>query len=300
MANILIVGDGAIGQLFSYFLGNENKVQLLSRKNTTNTRFYSPLNSPTQAINAQCISLSELKHAAKPDIIIFTVKAFQVASAFSALKPYIPEQCNIVLSHNGMGNVEELSTELNTEQALFFLSTNMAGYKSNDFIVQHSGKGSSVIGACNTTAQNRLNDVFKQLSSIPLLSCTQNIDALRFEKLLVNIAINPLTALHNVKNGQLRAPKFNSIITHLLAEACHVANAKGIHVNLVEALNHAYHIMYLTAQNYSSMHQDVKHKRATEIDAICGYISNQGKLYNINTPYNDQLLHKIKAKKSVV
>ena len=32
------------------------------------------------------------------------------------------------------------------------------------------------------------------------------------EKLLVNIAINPLSALYDIKNGQLRAPYFNSII----------------------------------------------------------------------------------------
>ena len=58
--------------------------------------------------------------------------------------------------------------------------------------------------------------------------------------------------------------------------------------------------MELTANNYSSMQQDIAHNRETEISAICGYISQQGKLYSIPTPYNDELLVKIQAKKSVV
>ena len=58
--------------------------------------------------------------------------------------------------------------------------------------------------------------------------------------------------------------------------------------------------MELTANNYSSMQQDITHNRETEISAICGYISQQGKLHGIPTPYNDELLAKIQAKKSVV
>ena len=44
---------------------------------------------------------------------------------------------------------------------------------------------------------------------------------------MVNIAINPLSALHNVKNGELRAPQYNSTIINLLTEACNIAKAQG-------------------------------------------------------------------------
>ncbi len=70
--------------------------------------------------------------------------------------------------------------------------------------------------------------------------------------------------------------------------------------NLADALNNAYTVMSLTAENYSSMQQDIANNRPTEIMAICGYISEQGKRYNIKTPTNNELLAKIQAKKSVV
>ncbi|MBE0359977.1 MULTISPECIES: ketopantoate reductase family protein [Pseudoalteromonas] len=300
MTNILVVGDGAIGLLLSHFLSNQHNVYVLTRKATNNTRFYSRKNSASQKINARFISLNQLAAQPKFDVILMTVKAFQVQSAFEQVKPYLTEHTNIVLSHNGMGNVEELKSELIPSQALYFLTTSMAGFKSNQYIVQHTGEGQSVIGGCNSLALKNISTMANTLKSIPKLHATSNIQQLRFEKLFVNIAINPLSALHNVKNGQLRDPQYNSMIINLLTEACNIAKAQGLNIPLINALTTAYNVMELTAQNYSSMQQDVINERPTEITAMCGYINEQGKVYNIKTPYNNQLLAKIQAKKSVV
>ncbi|TMN94626.1 MULTISPECIES: ketopantoate reductase family protein [unclassified Pseudoalteromonas] len=300
MTNILVVGDGAIGLLLSHFLSNQHNVYVLTRKATNNTRFYSRKNSASQKINARFISLNQLAAQPKFDVILMTVKAFQVQSAFEQVKPYLTEYTNIVLSHNGMGNVEELKSELIPSQALYFLTTSMAGFKSNQYIVQHTGEGQSVIGGCNSLALKNISTMANTLKSIPKLHATSNIQQLRFEKLFVNIAINPLSALHNVKNGQLRDPQYNSMIINLLTEACNIAKAQGLNIPLINALTTAYNVMELTAQNYSSMQQDVINERPTEITAMCGYINEQGKVYNIKTPYNNQLLAKIQAKKSVV
>jgi 2-dehydropantoate 2-reductase len=298
MAKILIVGDGAIGLLMSHFLAKYHTVHVLTRKSTTNTRFYSTLNTPSHSINAQFINLNHLNNIEKPDIVLFTVKAFDVLTAFTDVKAFLPQQCSIVISHNGMGNVEHITPQLNKHHALYFLTTSMAGFKANQYIVQHTGNGQSVIGAYNNIAADNLTHITEVLSAIPLLKETANIHQLRFEKLLVNIAINPLSALYNIKNGQLRDPAFNSDIFNLLTEACNIALAQGLNIRLVDALNNAYKVMMLTANNYSSMHQDVMHCRDTEISAICGYISQQGKELGIKTPYNDAIFLKIHTLKS--
>ncbi|MEL0633440.1 2-dehydropantoate 2-reductase [Pseudoalteromonas carrageenovora] len=300
MANILIVGDGAIGLLLSHFLSASNRITVLTRNPSTNTRFYSRGNTASKKINAQFISLNQLNNNCEFDLVIFTVKAFQVRDAFAQVKPFLPGRCAITLSHNGMGNVDEISNQLNSNQALYFLTTSMAGYKSNQYIVQHTGEGQSIIGGCNNLALQNNEVIAEALKAVPNIKWTDNIHQLRFEKLLVNIAINPLSALNNVKNGELRAPKFNAVIFNALNEACNIARAQGLNIPLIKALNTAYKIMELTCDNYSSMQQDVVHNRTTEISAICGYIAQQGKLYNIKTPYNNELLAKIEAKKSVV
>jgi 2-dehydropantoate 2-reductase len=300
MANILVIGDGAIGLLLSHFLSAQHCVSVLTRKSTTNTRFYSSSSNASQKINARFMSLNQLSTLPKFDVILFTVKAFQVQRAFAQVKPFLPKHCNIVLSHNGMGNVDELKSELSEHQALYFLTTNMAGFKSNQYIVQHTGEGQSVIGGCNHLALQNPANIDQLLKSIPHLVYTDNIQQLRFEKLLVNIAINPLSAMHNIKNGQLRDPRYNSLIINLLTEACNIAKAQQLNIKLINALTSAYKVMALTAGNYSSMQQDIAHRRPTEIMAICGYISEQGQRYNLKTPCNDALISKIEAKKSAI
>ncbi len=298
MANILVVGDGAIGLLFSHFLAKHHAIYILTRKGTVNTRFYSHSNAASEKINATFISQEQLSQTPEFDIVLFTVKAFAVQQAYAQVKPYLGNNTHIILSHNGMGNVEQLNEQLTKQQSLYFLTTSMAGFKSNPNIVQHTGDGQSVLGGCNQPAIQNIQQLSAQLHTIPQLIVSNNIEQLRFEKLLVNIAINPLTAHHNIKNGQLRAPQYSSAIINLLAEACHIATALKLNIKLIDALERAYKVMSLTAENYSSMHQDVLHNRQTEIMAICGYISEQGKLHHIATPYNDALLAKILSKKS--
>ena len=49
-------------------------------------------------------------------------------------------------------------------------------------------------------------------------------------------------------------------------------------------------IISMTSDNESSMLQDVKNGRKTEIDAINGEISRLGKNKNIETPENDKII----------
>ncbi|KTG19146.1 2-dehydropantoate 2-reductase [Pseudoalteromonas sp. XI10] len=296
MANILIVGDGAIGLLFSHFLSAQHDITLLTRKPTLTTRFYQASNGKSHPIKARLIHHKELSQSAPFDLVLITVKAFQVQTAFGQVKPYLSKTCQIVLSHNGMGNVDELNTQLLNTQGLAFLTTRLAGFKTTPYSVSHTGNGESVLGACNAAASENLGELKQQFSYLPHFSVSDDIHSLRWQKLLVNIAINPLTAIHNVKNGQLRAPQFSTRIINLLSEACLVANKQGVKVKLSEALDQAYSVMTATAENFSSMQQDISHNRESEIDAICGYVCEQGAKLGVKTPYNQAMLSMIKIK----
>lgn len=295
MANILIVGDGAIGLLYSHFLSSEHTITLATRSRSNQSLYTYQNDQYTKAIKVNIVTKNSLDKLTNPpfDTIIFAVKAYQVTDAFEQFMPYVANTCNVVLSHNGMSDLSPFLNQLQAEQALYFITTRLAGFKATPIRVVHTGVGESILGSCNEQAAKRSEIVTKQLAAIPQLYFSPQINKLRFQKLLINIAINPLSALYNVKNGALRAPYFSSKILNLLNEACNVASALGIKVTLRETLQQAYQVMTDTQDNYSSMHQDVIHNRETEIEAMCGFISQQGKLLAIKTPCNDALLHEV-------
>ena len=92
MANILIVGDGAIGLLFSHFLSAQHDITLLTRKPTLTTRLYQASNGKSHPIKARLIHHKELSQSAPFDLVLITVKAFQVQAAFGQVKPYLSKK----------------------------------------------------------------------------------------------------------------------------------------------------------------------------------------------------------------
>ncbi|MFY8326421.1 ketopantoate reductase family protein [Pseudoalteromonas sp. ZZD1] len=298
MDNIVIVGDGAIGLLYSHFLSANNHISLISRKAKVINQYYYQDSDKSKIINVNVLSNKKLEQLKPIDTVIFAVKAYQVNEALAQLLPYLSPSCQLVLSHNGMSDLQPILTKLQNQHALYFLTTRLAGFKADPNTVVHTGDGESILGSCNDIATQGLPYIVKQLSAIPSIRHSDKIALIRWQKLLINIAINPLSAHYNVKNGELTAPRFSTEVFNLLSESCFIANKLGININLADTLATAYQVMADTAFNYSSMQQDITYNRPTEIDAMCGYICQQGAKVGVKTPYNQYFLDMIRHKKS--
>jgi 2-dehydropantoate 2-reductase len=116
-----------------------------------------------------------------------------------------------------------------------------------------------------------------------------------WEKLLINVGINALTALTGLKNGQLlNYPETLRLMEALVSEAADVAKRKGIRIegNPIEKVRN---IAEVTRENRSSMGQDFDYKRRTEIDSINGAIVREAKNLGISVPYNQIITDLIKV-----
>lgn len=90
-----------------------------------------------------------------------------------------------------------------------------------------------------------------------------------WRKLIANCVINPHRRKHDCKNGELI--KYSAQISRIIDEICHVMAAEGLHTDKTELTEYIYGIMNNTADNYSSMLQDARNNRRTEIDYITGF-----------------------------
>jgi 2-dehydropantoate 2-reductase len=71
--------------------------------------------------------------------------------------------------------------------------------------------------------------------------------------------------------------------------------AKGVHLPFPDPVIAAESIARRTADNLSSMLQDVRRGAPTEIDVICGAVVKAGEQTGVSTPYNRSLWLLVKA-----
>jgi 2-dehydropantoate 2-reductase len=108
-----------------------------------------------------------------------------------------------------------------------------------------------------------------------------------WSKLIINAAINPLTALLQVPNGELlERPAARELMCVLAEEAASVASAEKANLPFRDPVAFVEDVARKTAGNHSSMLQDIQRGAPTEIDAICGAVVRAGQRHHIPTPIN--------------
>jgi 2-dehydropantoate 2-reductase len=204
----------------------------------------------------------------------------------------------LLLLQNGLGIAEQIQREF-PHATVLLGSTTEGCYRQSDFEYVHAGHGHTFIGASANKGKREqvaLAQLAELLSFPPLnVDISDNIDAVLWRKLAVNCVINPLTAIHGCRNGELLTrPENLAQIPEIIDEILQVSTALGCSHWLDDLREHVANIAAATANNRSSMLQDISAGRDTEIDAINGYICKLADQHNINVPANKQLLAEIK------
>jgi 2-dehydropantoate 2-reductase len=119
------------------------------------------------------------------------------------------------------------------------------------------------------------------------VNIVDDAQSLIWGKLVINAAINPLTAILRVPNGRLlELPAAREMMKALALETARVAEAENIRLPFPDPIAAAEEVAHRTAANHSSMLQDVLRGAPTEIEAICGAVVTIGQKYDMDTPIN--------------
>ena len=259
--------------------------------------------SQVKTLNSQVIQLPApiSRFDAVPDdaIVVLPLKAHQIISALDSLAPHLKSSQSIVLLHNGMLS-DELLKPFCEKNAIFRATTSYAARKQAD-ATTITGHGETAFGIASPrvvlSEQDDIDSVQTVMSRlIPPVTYSGNIREILWKKLIINAAINPITALFDIKNGELAQPQYANTITALISEALAVALSEGLNFNLEEATSWVYTVIEQTAENYSSMHQDIAAQRQTEVDYINGYIAQEGLKKGIDVSVNASMVAQIKQR----
>ena len=208
--------------------------------------------------------------------------------------PLTLSQTLIVTLQNGVGNRALLAAALGggrVGQAVTALGATLLGPGR----VRHAGQGATVFGAAPDCAgMAALAELFGACGLPAELA--DDLDALVWGKLVVNVGINALTALLRVPNGALaELPAARELLAAAVAEAAAVARARGTALPYADPLAHVLAVAQATAANRSSMLQDVLRGSPTEIATINGAVVREGARLGVPTPVNQALALLVQA-----
>ncbi|WP_323065148.1 2-dehydropantoate 2-reductase [Aeromonas jandaei] len=292
-----ILGCGALGGVFASLLtqsGQSTRVLLREHhQSTLHPGFdFTSLEGHVQLLNI------ERGFASKPGKIkrlLVMTKASQVVAALAPLVGKLDAGVPIILLHNGMGIAEQVV-------AMFPHNPVIAGVTSHGamqlghFVFRHTGKGETWLGPVNEAARAHAALADELALALGQAGWDEQILQRQWQKLAINCAINPLTALHKLKNGELAGPRFADALQQVCVEVADVMSAQGIATTAEELLRRVMTVVELTADNYSSMCQDMELGRETEIEAITGFLLAEAAEHGIAVPVNQGLYQAVKEK----
>jgi len=219
------------------------------------------------------------------------VKSWQTERAARQLEACLAPEGVALTLQNGMGNREKLAAILGAQRVALGVTTLGANLLAPGR-VRPAGDG-----VISLSVHSRLNSLMETLHMAGFnVEYAPDPDALLWGKLVINAAINPLTALLNVPNGDLlERPTARALMASAAREAAAVAASQGLHLPYSDPAAAVETTARRTAANRSSMLQDVQRGAPTEIDAICGAIVSAGEQGGVPAPVNRTLWQLVKA-----
>ena len=223
--------------------------------------------------------------------VLVLVKSWQTERVAKQLADCLAEDGLALTLQNGMGNRELLAEALGLPRVALGVTTTGATLLGPG-LARAGGEG-----VISVEAHPRLGPLEAALTGAGFnVQVVNDADALVWGKLVINAAINPLTALLRVPNGELlHRPAAHLLMRVLAQEAAAVARAQGIRLPFEDAVRAAEDVARKTASNHSSMFQDMRRGAPTEIDAICGAITQTGEKLGVATPVNRVCWHLTRA-----
>lgn len=294
--NVLIVGTGAMANFFAARLAACGvKIDMLG----TWPEGLSALNqNGVCMVDAQGKGSNYTVHASAAPadfegakLALVLVKAWQTDRAARQLLDCLAPDGIALSLQNGLGNRETLSQHLGEARVGLGVTT-MGATLLGPGRVRPGGEG--VISLEVNPRLKPFVDIFKKAKFA--VESAPDLEALIWGKLVINAAINPLTALLRVPNGEiLSRPAASVLMARAADEVARVAAALGVTLPFDAPVSAATDVARKTAANHSSMLQDITRGSPTEIDAICGQVVRFGQRCKVSTPTNYAFLKLICA-----
>ncbi len=298
MKEILVVGAGSVGGFFGAHLAKNNpRVSFLLRPNTLAAVRQNGLTirSASGAFTVRPHAASDARQLPRPDLIILGVKVYDLDEVMAQIEPVLSEQTVVLTLQNGIDTEDRLIARCQRDcvvGGVAYIYSKIA----EPGIIDHYKKGAVAIGELMGFESDRLLKI-QALFTAAGIPCqlSKDIRRSKWEKMCWNCVFNPITVLINDCVAKaLDHPEMVGVIKQIVGEVTAISATLKVPLppdmpeRVIKATREIRDI-------HTSMYDDWKAGRPTEIDSLNGYIAKKGRELGIHTPVNEALTAMIKA-----
>ncbi|GAX75614.1 hypothetical protein CEUSTIGMA_g3058.t1 [Chlamydomonas eustigma] len=262
--------------------------------------------------------------------LIVATKSTQAVSALQSVRPRLSDACQIVLLQNGvLGVYQEVCNKIlqgspsqsPLSATVVVGSVTHGAYRKGPNHVVHSGMGSIKLARVDPTlpdlmdgkhqrmwdetssAEPESQDLMNVMLRTPGLAAEmihshQAFLTMILQKLAVNCAVNPVTALLGCLNHRYSDSQWGKQMAESVCQE--LVSIYGVELLGVKSESDladlVLQVAKRTGENKNSMLQDCEAKRSTEVDYLNGYVVKHATNLGMQAPVNSLLHGLIKAK----
>ena len=287
----MVMGAGAIGSLIGGLMTNAGyNVALIGREWQVKKIRENGLH--IYGLEDFCVYPEAYMEPIEADLIFITVKSYDTEVAARVLR--MKEKSVVLSLQNGIENEEKIGRIVGIKHVLGGV-TSQGALLLGPGRVKHTGSGKTIIGELDGKITEKTKEIKEILDRSKIeTKITTEIKRELWNKLIINVGINAITAITGLENGYIcKMKNLRELSRKCVREVLKVAEKAGIDTNVKE--ESVLNVAKLTAKNRSSMLQDLDRGKKTEINEINGVVVDLGERYGVKCEVNETLLRLVEA-----
>ncbi len=301
---IAIIGAGAMGGLFGAYLARSGAavsiVDIWTEHIAAIQANGLTVEEQEGSFKIDLTAVLRVEQLEPVDLAILFVKSSVTRQAAESAAQILTSTGRVLTLQNGLGNAEIIAEVIGSERVLAGTTAQGATLLGPGRI-RHAGRGETYLGKLTGPIDEFCRKVAAVLTEagLPTFADT-DVQSLIWGKLIINAGINALTALLKCRNGQLaELGETRELAAMAVGEAVAVSIAAGIKLPYPDAVYKVMEVARATAENQSSMLQDILRGKQTEIAVINGAVVREGERLSVATPVNRTLTMLIQAMEKI-
>ena len=288
---IAIIGTGGVGGYFGAKLAQAgNEVTFLARGEHLKVIQKNGLTvkSILGDFRVENIKATDkISNIEKPDLVIISVKAWQVKGIGEELKPILKSDTTIIPLQNGVLAADELMENIERKHILGGLCRIISKIEAPG-VINHFGVTPTIVfGELDKSKTERLARIQNVFNAAGIESrISDDIEADIWKK-FISICVSGLLAVSNTTYGELRELKeTRNLMVELINEVYILSKKIGVNIEEGFVDKTVSFIDTYPSDSTSSLTRDVWERKPSEIEYQNGTVVRLGEKYGVATPIN--------------